>query len=134
MSKIRPKDLKKPGYKEKLAVSNLRADKAKFEAMQHALLPSLIEDVRNGLSAQEIARKNYAKLTARKVAIAATSENEAVALAAIKDIADRVEGRPVERKELKHSLSEMNEKEIDAILVSELATLESEPSSDDDNG
>jgi hypothetical protein len=88
------------------------------------VLAGLKEDIAKGMDAMAIAKKYASLAAARTVSIALTDENSGLALAAAKDIQDRVNGKATEKKELIHSMANASEKEIDAVIASKLALLE----------
>jgi hypothetical protein len=91
----------------------------------HGIIGPLKQDIANGMGALEIAKK-YANLAqARTVTIALTEPDSSKALAAAKDIIDRSEGKAIERKQIAHALASASEQELDAVIASKLAILES---------
>ncbi len=68
-----------------------------------------------------------ALIQARQFSIAITDDDTSKALAAIKDINDRTEGRATERVETIHILEKLPDEQLDALLETELKEL-----SDDD--
>lgn len=88
------------------------------------VLQSVRDDVRKGASAEELLSK-YAQLAAaRVVTIAATDADSGRALSAAKDILDRSQGKAVERKQIHHKLDKVDEQQLDAILLTEIDSLE----------
>lgn len=88
------------------------------------VLGSIKKDLAQGLTSEEILEKYAALAAARITSIAATEADSSKALAAAKDILDRAKGRAVERKQIHHKLDKVDEKQLDAILLTELEDLE----------
>jgi hypothetical protein len=61
-----------------------------------------------------------AHVTARLVTEALTNADATKAIAAIKELSDREWGKATEHKEIAHKLGRLEEKELDAILLSEI--------------
>ena len=99
---------------------------AEFEEFTQQVLPALRNDIQKGLSADEIYKKYTSLAAARNITIALTDQDSGKALTAIKDILDRTAGKPTERKEVKHTLEDASEEEIDAMLLSKLSKLDDE--------
>lgn len=124
---MRTKKQRKPGNSKAITQrAGQLDDLADYEEWRETLLPALRKDLKAGLTAEEIQEKYKAILAARGVQLGATAENEAVALSAIKDVLDRRDGKAVERRETIHHLSKLPEKEIDALLLSQLDELDSD--------
>lgn len=99
-------------------------DLALHDELMGGLLGVIRDDLRAGLPAEKILTK-YANIAAARVAtIAATDADSGKALAASKDILDRVYGKAREIKDVTHRLDKVDERQIDAILISELDMLE----------
>lgn len=88
------------------------------------IAPELQKLLAKGASSKEIMKKfaNYA--SARLMTIALASSDEKAAMAAIKDVLDRAEGKATETKKIQHSMAEMDDRDLDALLKSEIAELE----------
>lgn len=89
---------------------------SEFEDFQAQILPALKKDLAAGLSAADIMNKYQAVVAARLVSIAATSDQQNVAIAAAKDIMDRSAGKATEKLEITNKVGEMTDEEIDALL------------------
>jgi len=97
---------------------------ALYDEMTIGVLSGIKKDLAQGLSAEQILEK-YAPLAAARVtSIALTEADSGKALAAAKDILDRSKGKAVERKQITHHLERLDERQVDAILLSELEGLE----------
>jgi hypothetical protein len=95
-----------------------------FEDFRGTILPALQDDVKKGMSTSDL-RKKYASLVqARLITAALANPDDSKALAAATDLLNRVEGKATERKEVKHTLEGLSDKELDAVLESEIDDLE----------
>lgn len=95
-----------------------------FEDFEANILPALKADVKSGMTPAEL-RKKYASLAqARVITAALTNPDDTKAVIAAQDIINRVEGKPTEKKEVTHTLANASDKELDAILNSEIEELE----------
>ena len=104
-------------------VDDIAADLEEFERFRAEILQQLRADLDAGLSAHEIYNK-YANLAAaRGITIALSDTDSGKALAAVKEILDRSQGKPTEKKEVKHQFEELPDEELDAVLQSELQDL-----------
>jgi hypothetical protein len=90
-----------------------------FEEYNSELLPFLRKAIEDGLSAEEIRAnpKIQAALEARKISLALKSDNQAVALSAIRDIQDRTQGKAIEKRELKIAMENASDEALDAKLA-----------------
>ncbi len=95
---------------------------------------SMIPELRKALEAGAVPKhilglaKSYA--AARLAHIVATETDPARALTAIKELLDRTEGKSIERKDVRHRLDQVDEREVDALLLSSLNELEDEGESE----
>lgn len=99
-------------------------DLAIYDEMTVGVLAGLKKDMAAGMTSEEILAKYSSLASARIVTIAATEADSGKALAAAKDILDRVKGKAVERKQIHHKLENVDEKQIDAIILSEFENLQ----------
>jgi hypothetical protein len=88
------------------------------------ILPALQQDLLKGITPEAMLKQYEAIALARIISLAATADKPGEALAAAKDIVDRARGKATEKKEVKHSLAEIPETELRAILQSEEEDLE----------
>lgn len=102
---------------------------AMFQDFQLDMLPKLQALVKKGAKTDEILEMGRALAVARLVTIAATEADSGKALAAVRELLDRKEGRVVERKEVKHSMSQLKDADLDALVLTALQ--EAEESSED---
>lgn len=98
-------------------------DLALHDELMLGVLGSVKNDLAAGLSPDKIYAKYGALAAARMVSIAATEADSGKAMMAIKDILDRQYGKATERKEIRHKLENVDPKQLDAILISELEGL-----------
>jgi hypothetical protein len=104
---------------------------AEFQDFQDDVLKFLRRALAEGKSRDEIEKhpKVQALLAARQVTMALTEQDAGKALAAIKDLRDRTEGRAVERKEIRTRIEEAPDEALDA----RLKTLLGQESDDSDD-
>lgn len=91
---------------------------AQFEDYS-TILTAIRKDVARGMSTKELQQKYAPLAQARVISEMLTNEDGSKAIAAAKDLLDRVEGRATEKKEVTHRFKDMSDKELDAILASE---------------
>jgi capsular polysaccharide biosynthesis protein len=94
------------------------------DEMMAGVLESVRRELRAGATPEQILEKHSALAAARIVTIAATDADSSRALSAAKDILDRSRGKAKETKDVTHRLAKVDERQIDAILLSELDILE----------
>lgn len=99
---------------------------AVYDELMSGVLLAVREDIKKGLDAEAILAKYAGLAAARVTTIALTDLDSGKALAASKDILDRALGKARERKELTHKLDKVDDKQLDAILLTELESLEVE--------
>lgn len=92
--------------------------------LMSGILSSVKKDLAAGLTGPEIMEKYAAIAAARTVTIAATEFDSGKALQASKDILDRAYGKAREIKDVTHRLAQVDEKQIDSLLITELESLE----------
>ena len=99
-------------------------DLAEFEAFFNEVPRKLRELVLSGATPEDIRKATATLREARIAAIALTDPDAKTALAAIKDMTDRDEGKAKETKEISHRLGRLPEEEIDAVILSQLEDIE----------
>ncbi len=104
------------------AQARLHKDLAEFEDYK-TILATIRKDIKAGMTQKELAKKYAPLAQARIISEMLTTDNSTAALAAAKDMLDRVEGKATEKKEVTHRFKDMAEDELDAILKSEEADL-----------
>lgn len=110
----------KTGHREADKIAEQLDQLARFEEFQEKILPWLQEALANGATAEEIYEKATNIAAARAVTIAATSSDQAKALAAVKDILDRTQGKAIERKKVTHTMEDLSDEELEALVLSQL--------------
>jgi len=103
---------------------------AAWEEFKAEILPMLRKDMTT-LSVAEMRDKYMRLLTARQISIALAEKDSSKALAAIKDIQDRAEGKSVEKKDGSRKYDRMTDDELDAMLLSEMKSVGFDDDSDD---
>lgn len=99
---------------------------AVFDEMLGGVLEGVRQDIRKGATTDQLLEK-YANLAlARIITVAVSDADSGRALSAAKDIMDRARGKAKETKDVTHRLAKVDERQIDAILLSELDVLEIE--------
>lgn len=93
----------------------------------------LLEDVNSGMKAKDLRDKYAARLTARLIIEGLTATESRDATNAIRDLTDRSEGRPVEKKEVRHHLEQLSDQEIEAMLRTEIDDLQATGKKEDLN-
>lgn len=105
-------------------MANLLDDVAEFEEFRASTLKAIRKDIKNGMDAKKLREKWAAIIQGKLITDALTTDDVAKAATIGKDLLDRVEGKATEKKEVTHRLSGLNEKELDAVLQSEVQDLE----------
>lgn len=96
---------------------------AAFDEFKSNILPLLKQALEKGWTAEEIQAdpKIRAMMVARQVSIGLTDDDAARALAAIRDLRDRDEGKAVERRIVKATIENLTDAELDAKLARMMA-------------
>lgn len=97
---------------------------AEFEEFKRTILPALQRDLKSGMSSSDLRKKYAALAQARIISEALTNPDAGKAVVAATDLLNRTEGKATERKEIKHTLENLSEKELDAVLDSEIKELD----------
>lgn len=99
-------------------------ERAAFEDFKESLLPFLRDALKKGWTAEQIQNhpKLQSALMARQMSIALNDKDTSKALAAIKDIRDRTEGKARERLEVTSKLDRTPDEQLDALIKSKLAS------------
>lgn len=92
------------------------------EEIAAPIIPILVQAMKEGWDSDKLARHPQIQLllTARALTIAMTEGDSAKALAAVKDIKDRTQGKATERSEVTHKLEKLPDEQLDALLQSKL--------------
>lgn len=100
---------------------------AEYQSFIRDLPKELRNALLDGKPADAIYKKYENVAAVRAVQIMMTEPDSGKALAAVKDVLDRTQGKAIERKLVKHHLEELPDKELDAIIMSELNEVNNEP-------
>jgi hypothetical protein len=101
-------------------VAQIIDDLAEFEEFRTTVLPELRRLIKTGAPSKEILERGRALVAARLVTIAAIDPDSKTALAAAKELLDRVDGKVVEKKEVKHAMANLKDEELDALVLTAL--------------
>lgn len=96
---------------------------AEYEQFRDEILPALRKMIKSGANAEEILKKFHAHAAARQVTLALTDPDSGKSLSAIKDILDRVTGKPKEQKKIEHAYSSLKDDELDSLLLTQASEL-----------
>ena len=109
-------------------------DKSSIDDINAQIRPILAQALREGWDAKRLMEhpKVALLLAARAVTIGVTEADSAKALSAIKDIQDRTQGKPTEKRETTHKLASLPDEQLDAKLKS-LLTEDEDDSSDEES-
>ena len=99
-------------------------DLDEFMQFRKKIIPELREMLLSGLTDKQILAKFSKHVSARLVTIALTEPDNGKALAAVRDLLDRVNGRATEHKKIEHQMADLTDQQLDALLKSEEASLE----------
>ena len=99
-----------------------------YEHFTSLISPLLRQAIKENWSAEKLATDPQIQtlLMARQMTIALAEADSGKALAAIKDLRDRSEGKAVERVEQTHKLEKLPDDQLDAMLLSKLAAARGE--------
>jgi ribosomal protein L13 len=128
----RPKNKAKPNKESEQEENAARL--MAFEKFEREIAPELREMLAKGASSKEMMKKFAPYAAARGISIALMEPDSSKAITMIKDIMDRTEGRATEVRKVEHSLKDMDDRELDALLRSEEADLAQMDSGEDDDG
>lgn len=118
-----PRRKRQDNNKKLHATASRLDDLAEFEEFRAVLLPKIRGDLEKGLGAEEILKKYQSYVAARLVSIALGDADSTQAQSAAKDILNRIQGKPTENKKVEHKFEKLDDKELDAILATELDDL-----------
>lgn len=104
-------------------MARLLDELSEFEEFRATVLDTIRQDLKAGMTANQL-REKYASLVQARLITEALTDESARALTAAKDVLDRAHGKATERKEVTHRLKDMTEAELDALILSEEAELE----------
>lgn len=95
-----------------------------YENFKHDFYPKLRKLLKDGVKAPDILKLAESVAAARLVMEATGNTDAKIAMAAAKDILDRVQGKAVEKREVTHQFSQLSDDELDSLLASKLAETE----------
>jgi hypothetical protein len=121
LSKRRPKE----NHQERV-MANALDTRTLMDDIAKEILPILARAIKERWTPEQVRKHPLVSvlLAARQASIAITDPDSSKALAAIKDLNDRTEGKAVERVEATHKYEKLKDEELDALLASEEASLE----------
>lgn len=108
-------------------------DLASHEEFKKTILPVLQAEVANGTPAEELAARFQTHAVARLITIILTETDSGKSLAAVRELLDRVQGKPVQKSEQTHKFEKLKEEELDALLASKLSELKDDDDQDQIN-
>lgn len=95
-------------------------DLSLFTQFQSELLPDLRKMIQDGASTKDILGRARALAVARLTSLAVMEPDSKVALSAVKELLDRLEGKPTEKKEITHAMAKLKDEELDALVLTAL--------------
>lgn len=99
---------------------------AEFEEYQTEILPILKQMVKSKATSTEMIEQARPLLVAKLVSIAMSSEDEGRRASMALALLDRIDGKPVERKQVVHAMAKLKDEELDAMLLTALAETDGE--------
>lgn len=93
---------------------------AMFEEYRATMLPQLRDQIEKGAPTKEILGTAKAAAVARLASLAVLEQDSKVALSAIKELLDRLEGRVTDKKEITHQMQNLKNEELDALVLTAL--------------
>lgn len=94
-----------------------------FESFQ-TMLPTLKEDLKQGLTSKQLRERYAPLLTAQQISTALTNQDTVKGAEVAEKLLNRIEGKATEHKVVKHQFEELTDQELDAILLSEMDDIE----------
>lgn len=91
-----------------------------FSQFQRDVLPELQDDLKRGMNAEQLAKKYSHLAMARMITVMLTESDNSKAVSAAKDVMDRGVGKAVERKKIEHSMADVDDEQLDALILSEI--------------
>ena len=126
MTTARPKDSRPQRFsnRKEESMENAMEKLAEYDTFLKEIPKELRQALLEGKKADALYKKyaNYAAV--RVLTIIAREQDSGKALAAAREVLDRTYGKPTERKEIRHSLEKLSDKELDALLESEVEEAE----------
>ena len=91
-----------------------------FQEFREEILPMLRADLKSKATPESLRKKYATYVEVRKLSIALGDPDSSRALAAIKDLNDRTEGKAKEQTIHTHKFEKLKDEEIDSILLSKI--------------
>lgn len=117
------KSRRKSGSPEENDMLNLIENLMAFDEFRKELLPALQQDAIDGVPPEKLREKYQSYLTARLIQIGLVGK-DGDALAAIRDISDRAEGKPAQTNVHINKYEQLPDEQLDAALKSQIEDLE----------
>lgn len=92
------------------------------------IIPELRKMLLSGAKDKDILAMYTPQVAARLVTIALTDTDNTKALAAIKDLLDRANGKATEHKKIDHQFSNLTDEQLDALIATERMDAEADDS------
>lgn len=99
----------------------------RLREMEEKFLPAIREDLKNGLTADQILKKYEPHAAA---ALVTSLANPTQSLAAAEKVLDRTQGKPTQKTETTHRFEKLSESELDSFLTSQLTDLDASEKKD----
>lgn len=99
----------------------------RLKEIEESFLPSIREDLKNGMKAEDILKKYKPHAAAALVTSLADPKN---AVSAAEKMLDRLDGKPTQKQEVTHKLEKLSDAELDSFLASQFNETSDEDSSD----
>lgn len=109
---------KRPGRPKGARVQETLDDLEAFNNWKKGVLPKLTEVMSTAKTPEDIYKAFANDAAARAVMIAVTSRDAGKAMAAITEILNRSQGKPVEQIQVDHKYEKLSDKELDALVLS----------------
>jgi hypothetical protein len=123
LARPKKKQTRKSGYRDSARMVRMLDDLAAHEEFKSTILPVLQAEVANGTPAEELAARFQTHAVARLITIISTETDSGKSLAAVKELLDRVQGKPVQKSEQTHKFEKLKDEQLDALLQSKLSDL-----------
>jgi hypothetical protein len=88
----------------------------RLAAFRENLSDSIKRDLEKGLDAEQLMSKYESMAVARLITILQTEPDSGKALGAVKELLDRIQGKPTQKQEVKHQYEKLQDDELDAVL------------------
>lgn len=112
---------RRSNFKQELQMAKAIDKMQRFQEFEESILPQLREDLKKGITTEDMAKKYSKYAMARLISIAMTETDSSKAKAAAADVVDRGLGKATEKKEVSHRLEKLPEEQLNALLLTELS-------------